>query len=146
MHERLVFWHYICWYSYTEEVKRYLLMHYNTVVGLFNWLWCVWMVFNIIFRLLVNHIFFLFLWFTDWLMIGVSMKPWTKTWFKLDSFINSSYHSHKYVLSTLCGNRWQPLSISFTHIYVAYAVFKVSLSDQISWNIAALKSITGNVS
>ena len=72
------FRHYICWYSYTDEVKRLFICAFNIVTCLFDWLWCVFMVFNVIFcclRIILKY-FLSFLWFTDCLMVGFSIYPW----------------------------------------------------------------------
>ena len=51
--------------------KVVFISAFYIVTGLFDWLLCVFMVFNVILLLFVNHLKDFFLWFTDCLTIAI---------------------------------------------------------------------------
>ena len=61
------------------------------VTGLFDWLWCVSMVFNVILLLFVNHLkdFFCDLQ-TAWRLV-LSLKPWSYIWLEFGLFSTNIY-------------------------------------------------------
>ena len=93
----------------------------HLVTGLFDWLWCVFMVFNVILLLFVNHSKDFFLWFTDCLTIGIIHETMVvhMTWV-WNFFNNYSNHPRMCVLSTLCGNvdKHSPFDI-YIYIYAS---------------------------
>ena len=54
-----------------------------------------------------------------WLVyVNTSLKPWSQTWFELNSFNDTSYHQWICVLSPLFGNRWMNM-YKYIHIYIS---------------------------
>ena len=92
--------------------------------GFYDWLWRVFMVFNVILLLFVNHLKD-FLWFTDCLTIGIIHETMVvhMTW-DWTFFNNYSNHPRKCVLSTLCGNvdKHSPFDIYiYIYIYISFS-------------------------
>ena len=145
MHKRLVSALYLLVYLHWWN-KAVFIGAFNIVAGLFDWLWCVFIVFNVIYLLFVNHLkdFFFFLWFTDCLMIGVSIHPWN----------HGRKHDLSWTLSAtvviiMCvlWQRWQSLSISHTHIYykIDNNILSMSNSQRICclWSFKKMDTPTG---
>ena len=102
--------------------KVVFISAFYIVTGLFDWLWCVFMVFNVVLLLFVNHL-------KDFFMIyrlpDDCYYPWNhgRTYdLSLDFFNNYSNHPRMCVLSTLCGNvdKHCPFDI-YIYIYISQA-------------------------
>ena len=90
MHENLVAALYSLVYLHRWS-KVVFISAFNIVTGLFDWLWCVFMVFNVILLLFVNHLkdFFCDLQ-TAWRLV-LSMKPWSYIWLEIGLFSTIIY-------------------------------------------------------
>ena len=91
-------------YIYTHRWSKVVFIsEFYIVTGLFDWLWCVFMVFNVILLLFVNHSkdFFCDLQ-TAWRLV-LSMKPWSYIWLEFGLFFNNYIYIYIYIYLYIRG-------------------------------------------